>query len=178
MTFVSNLPKESPATFVIAQHLPPHQKSMMADLLSRDSRLPIREAKNGDELKPGQILIIPPNFDGEVQDGHLVLTPTDEQTRPKPSANKLFFSLATSYGARAAAIVLSGTGNDGADGIVAVKRAGGITFAQDLFTARFAGMPEAARETGKVDYIMSPREMILQRPAIFGRVDTDTKSVF
>lgn len=179
ITFVSNLPKDSPATYIFAQHLPPHQSSMMAELLSRDSRLPVREAKPRDELKPGHILIIPPNFDGEAQDGHLILFPTEEQTRPKPSVNRLFFSLATSYGTRAAGIIMSGTGSDGAEGIVAIKRAGGITFAQDLFTARFAGMPESAQETGKVDYILSPREMILQRPAIFGRFEADAKkSVF
>lgn len=167
-TFVAHLPGNSPATYIFAQHLPPHLPSMMVELLSRDSRLPIATAQDNEALKPGRILMIPQNHDGEIINGRLLLTVADDQTRPKPSVDRLFISLAKNFGLHAAGIIFSGTGTDGSEGVIAIKRAGGVTFAQDLFTARFPGMPQSARDTGAVDYVLSPREMILERPGIFG----------
>jgi two-component system CheB/CheR fusion protein len=170
MTFVSHLPANSPASYIFAQHLPPHLSSMMVELLSRDSKLPIVAATDNNILIPGEILMIPPNYDGEIVRGRLVLTIADDLTRPKPSVDRLFISLAKNFGLHAAGIIFSGTGTDGTQGVVAIKAAGGVTFAQDLFTARFSGMPQAAQDSGQIDYVLSPREMILERPGIFGEI--------
>jgi two-component system CheB/CheR fusion protein len=86
------------------------------------------------------------------------------------SVDRLFISLAKNFGLHAAGIIFSGTGTDGTQGVVAIKAAGGVTFAQDLFTARFSGMPQAAQDSGQIDYVLSPREMILERPGIFGEI--------
>jgi two-component system CheB/CheR fusion protein len=78
MTFVSHLPANSPASYIFAQHLPPHLSSMMVELLSRDSKLPIVAATDNNILIPGEILMIPPNYDGEIVRGRLVLTIADD----------------------------------------------------------------------------------------------------
>lgn len=153
-TFFKALDGTPNAAFVIAQHLAPHSKSMMVELLSRHTKLPVIQVKDKLELEPGVISIVPPNYDVMVVDGELRLSRAGNETRPKPSVDILLESLAQVHKKRAIGIILSGTGSDGADGIRAIKENGGMTFAQDSEDAKYDGMPKAAIETGLVDAVL------------------------
>lgn len=157
--FVANLPTSANLCFVIAQHLSPQHRSMMVELLSRETKIPVVAINNGVGIKPNTIFIAPPNSDVFYRSGKLVLRAPLESIGPKPSVDHLFNSLATGLGARAIAIVLSGTGSDGANGLRAVKAHGGITFAQEPSSAKYDSMPRAAMTIGGADLILPPTEI-------------------
>jgi two-component system chemotaxis response regulator CheB len=127
----------------------------MADILGRRVQLPAVEAKGGESLVPGKIFIAPPDRHLLVLPGGcLALTSTSRVHFVRPSADLLFSSLAESLGPRAIAVVLSGSGRDGADGVRAIKRHGGTVIVQDEATAEHDGMPSAARDTGVADRVL------------------------
>ena len=154
--FVSHLPADFPAPIVVAQHLAPHSKSMMVELLARHTPLEVTAAEDRTQLKAGVIYVIPPNHDADLIDDYLALSVADERTRPKPSIDVLFDSFARGRGSKAVGIVLSGTGSDGSRGIQAIKAAGGVTLAQDDHSAKYDGMPRSAVGTGDIDTILPP----------------------
>jgi two-component system CheB/CheR fusion protein len=153
-TFLKSLPENPNAAFIIAQHLAPHSKSMMVELLGRQTTLPVIAIRDHLQLAPGVISIVPPNFDVTTEDGELRLTKAGSQTRPKPSVDVLFESLAKKFGKRAVGIILSGTGTDGTEGIRHIKENGGKTIVQDTESAKYDGMPKSAIDTGLVDAIL------------------------
>jgi two-component system CheB/CheR fusion protein len=157
--FVSNLPRSFNGTVIIAQHLAPHSKSMMVELLQKSSMLPVRQAEHELQVEKETIYVVPPNFDVSVKDGVISLKEAEEAIRPKPSIDEFFSSLAQNYREYAAGIILSGTGTDGSKGIEAIKRAGGLTLAQDDRSAKYDGMPKAAVATGSVDTILPPEQI-------------------
>jgi two-component system CheB/CheR fusion protein len=166
---VANLPTDSNLCFVIAQHLSPQHRSMMVQLLARETKLPVAAIINGVAVKRNTIYIAPPNCDVDYRDGRLVLRTPIESMGPKPSIDKLFISLATSLGDRAIAIVLSGTGSDGANGLRAVKAHGGITIAQEPATAKYESMPRAAISIGGADLVLSATEIATKLVSIAKR---------
>lgn len=157
--FVLELPESLPASIIIAQHLAPHAKSMMVELLSRKSSLQVTQAVNGLALAPNTVIIIPPNYDLTLKEGKVKLIQAGEETRPKPSVDTFFESLAEEYNTKAIAIILSGTGSDGSNGIVKVKELGGLAFAQDAASSKYDGMPNSAALTGILDFVGSPTEI-------------------
>jgi two-component system chemotaxis response regulator CheB len=153
------LGEDFPASILVVQHLDPRHRSLMADILSRRSALTIKEAEEGDEVKEGCVFIAPPNHHLLVNpDGRLVLTETELVHFVRPSADLLFESMAASFRDRAIAVILSGTGSDGAMGARAVKQMGGTVIAQDA-AAEFVGMPGAAVEAGAVDFVLALDEI-------------------
>lgn len=158
-SFVSHLDPNVPAAFIIAQHLAPHTKSLLVELLSRKSALPVKMAVDGEKIQAGHIYVVPPNHDVETREGQLVLNRLGDEHRPKPSVDNFFETLSRTWGDRSVGIVLSGTGSDGSQGIRFIRAAGGLTFAQDDLTARYDGMPKSAVETGSVDIVLSPDEI-------------------
>lgn len=160
--FFKNLPEEPNAAFIVAQHLAPHAKSMMVELLSRQTKMKVISATDHLELTPGLICVVPPNFDVTAINGELKLTKAGEQTRPKPSVDAFFHSLAKIYGRRAVGIILSGTGSDGSEGVRAIKESGGVIIVQDSESAKYDGMPKSAFETGLVDAVLPPEEIAVQ----------------
>lgn len=152
---LSALPDNFPAAVLIVQHLDPRHRSLMADILSRRTRLKVKQAEEGDRALPGQVFIAPPNR-------HLLLNPDNTLTLTqselvhfvRPSADLLFESIAATHKERAIAVVLTGTGSDGSMGVKAVKKMGGTVIAQDEHTSEFFGMPDAAINTGSVDFIL------------------------
>lgn len=149
------LPAEFPAPIVVVQHLDPHHPSLLAGILGRATRLFVKEAQEGEGLRPGVVFLAPPDRHLLVNaNATLTLTRTELVHFVRPSADLLFESLAASVKERTLAIVLSGTGSDGAMGLRAIKRMGGTTFAQDEATSEFFGMPDAAIRTGLVDRIL------------------------
>ena len=148
------LPREFPAALAVVQHLDPRHRSLMAEILARRTALRVKEAAEGDRLAAGTAYIAPPDRHLLVNpDGTLSLSQTKLVHFVRPSADLLFESAAAAYGERVIAVVLSGTGSDGAMGVKAVKKMGGTVIAQE--PAEFPGMPAAALETGMVDFTLS-----------------------
>jgi two-component system chemotaxis response regulator CheB len=149
------LPADFPAAVVVVQHLDPRHRSLMANILSRRTALHVKEAEEGDRLCPATVYIAPPNRHLLVNpDGTLSLSQSELVYFVRPSADLLFESLAASYKDRAIAVVLTGTGSDGAMGIQGIKKMGGTVIAQDERTSEFFGMPGAAIQSGAVDFIL------------------------
>jgi two-component system, chemotaxis family, protein-glutamate methylesterase/glutaminase len=152
---LSGLAPEFPASIAVVQHLDPRHRSLMADILNRHCRLPIKQAEEGDRVQPGAIFIAPPDRHLLVNaDGSLSLSRTELVHFVRPSADLLFESAAASFRDRAIAVVLTGTGSDGATGVRAIKKMGGTVIAQDEGTSEFFGMPNAAIQTGGVDFVL------------------------
>lgn len=149
---LSSLTPDFPVPIVVVQHLDPHSISRIAAILGRRTRLPVKEAAQADELLPGTVYVAPPDFHAEFLGRTIVLTHTPPVHFARPSADRSFLSAAAQ--GRAIAVVLTGAGVDGADGVVAVKAAGGVVIAQDEATASCFGMPHAAIETGAVEYVL------------------------
>ena len=152
---LSTLPQEFTAAIAIVQHLAPEYPSVMAEILNRRTALNVKKAKEGDCLTPGTAYVAPPNYHLLVNsDGTLSLSQSESVHFLRPSADLLFESVAATYKNRAIALVLTGTGSDGAMGVKAIKKMGGIVIVQDIKTAEFPGMPSAAIQTGYVDFIL------------------------
>ena len=145
-TLVATLPSEFPAPIVIAQHLDPTRPSHLGDILARRSTLPVRTAEDHEPLEPGVIYTVPSNRQVQIRDGQVQLQAA-ETARVKPSIDALFSSAAEAYGDRLIAVILSGTGSDGAAGARMVKKAGGTVMIQDPDTASYPGMPLALAPT-------------------------------
>jgi two-component system, chemotaxis family, protein-glutamate methylesterase/glutaminase len=149
------LPVTFKAAIVIVQHLSPRHTSYLADILSRRTQLKVKEAQDQDQLHAGVVYVAPPNWHLLIQaHGRLALTQTAPRHFVRPSADALFESLARWHTDHAIAVVLTGMGVDGAEGIKNVKAQGGTVIAQDEASAEFFYMPDAAIKTGCVDYIL------------------------
>jgi two-component system chemotaxis response regulator CheB len=152
---LAGLPREFPAFIVVVQHLDRRHRSLMADILSRRTGLNVAEAREGDSLQYGKAFIAPPDRHLLVNsDGTLSLTQTELVHFVRPSADLLFESTAASFKERAIAVVLSGSGSDGSMGVRAIKKMGGTVLVQDEKTSEYFGMPDAARQTGCVDFVL------------------------
>ncbi|XHX80803.1 MAG: chemotaxis protein CheB [Stenomitos frigidus ULC029] len=157
---LSELPAEFPAAIVVVQHLAPDHKSLMVDILSRRVVMAVQQARQGDRLCPGTIYLAPPDYHTLVApDGTLALSQSPLVHFVRPAADRLFESVATSYGKRAIAVVLTGTGKDGAAGTQAIQQQGGLVMVQDEATAEFFGMPGAAIQTGIVEWVLPLTEI-------------------
>ena len=134
----------------------------MADILSRRTPLRVKQAEEGEQVGLATVYIAPPNRHLLVNpDGTLSLTQSKLVHFLRPSADLLFESVAASYGERAIAVVLTGTGSDGAMGVQAIKKMGGTVIAQDEATAEFFGMPGAAIQSGSVDFVLPLDEIAI-----------------
>lgn len=152
---LSTLPADFPAPVLVVQHVDPHHRSWLAEILTRRTRLRVLQAQGGERLAAGTVFLAPPGHHLLLSaDGVLSLSDTLRVRFVRPSADVLFASLAESWGGGAIAVVLSGTGRDGADGVRAVKDHGGTVIVQDEASAEFFGMPDAAIRTGKADQIL------------------------
>jgi two-component system, chemotaxis family, protein-glutamate methylesterase/glutaminase len=149
------LPHDLPAAVVIVLHLTPQHPSLLARVLARKTDLDVREAQDGEALDAATVYVAPPDTHLLVTaDGCLRLERSELVHHVRPSADALLLSIAHEYKGRCLAIVLSGTGVDGAAGAAAVHAAGGIVVAQDEATAEHFGMPGAAILTGGVDEVL------------------------
>ena len=157
------LPKDLPAAVLVVQHMPPGFTEVFAGRLSKTCALEVKEARDGDLVLPGRVLIAPGNFHLKIKKTALgpiaVLSSRPPVNGHRPSADVLFQSVAEEYGPRALGVIMTGMGEDGAEGIGAIKRAGGRTIAQDEKSSVVFGMPKAAIKTGCVDRVVSLDEM-------------------
>ena len=153
---IGNLPLGAPVAYVVAQHLSRDHPSQLVELLRRSTRLSVVVAAHQHPLQAGEIAVIPPDCDAVISGLKLSLMSPEPRFGPSPSIDRLFESLAAEWGDRAVAIVLSGTGSDGACGMRTVSGAGGLTLVQLPETARFDGMPRAAIALSRVDLVADP----------------------
>lgn len=155
-SLIAALPTDLGISYVVLQHLSPTHRSMMVQLLGRETAMAVLEAEHGTQPEPDTIYVVPASRNMILKDGCFVLIPGPREIMPRPSLNVFFTSLATEKIEDAIGVVLSGTGSDGAAGLRDIKAAGGYTFAQDPQSAKYAGMPQSAIDTGCVDWVMPP----------------------
>ncbi|HUQ74960.1 MAG TPA: chemotaxis protein CheB [Burkholderiales bacterium] len=157
---LGRLPADFPVPLVVVQHLDPRHRSAMAEILGRRTKLRVKQAAEDDRVEPGHVYIAPPAHHLLVNaDARLSLTRTELVHFVRPSADLLFESVAASFKERAIAVVLSGSGVDGAMGVRAIKKMGGTVVVQDAQDADFNGMPEAALATGAADFVLALDEI-------------------
>jgi two-component system CheB/CheR fusion protein len=145
--------------FVVVLHLDPEHKSALREILSRVSRLPVRDVEQGMTVLPDHVHVIPPNRALVIGPGGVLhLSPRVETRGLHMPVDTFLRSLAEHYRSKAIGVILSGTGSDGTRGVKAIKEAGGITFAQNQ-TARYQGMPRSAIEAGCIDAVLPPAQI-------------------
>ncbi|MEG4008990.1 chemotaxis protein CheB [Microcoleus sp. Pol11C1] len=163
-----HLPIDTGMAFVIIQHMLPTQESVLSEILGRSTQMPVQEITDGMQIAPNQVYVIPPNVSMTIDRGVLKLTPRGRVRGIFMSVDTFLLSLAAERGNQAIGVVLSGGDSDGAQGLKAIKAAGGITFAQCEESAQVSSMPNTAVATGQVDFILTP-EKIAQKIAEIGR---------
>ncbi|OCQ98260.1 ATPase [Nostoc sp. MBR 210] len=154
---LSHLPSNTGMGFVFIQHLSPDQKSILAEILSRTTEMPVTQAQNGMVVEPNHVYVIPPNAMMTISEGKLNLVPRQKTRGQVMSVDLFFFSLAQERGSKAIGVVLSGGDADGSRGLEAIKEAGGITFAQSETSAQVSSMPNTAVASGQVDFVLTPQ---------------------
>jgi two-component system, chemotaxis family, CheB/CheR fusion protein len=176
-----HLPAGTGMAFVVIQHLDPRHESILSKLLARETAMPVGQAENGATLSPNRVYVIPPNTSMTIAGATLTLAPRESAGT---AIDAFLRSLAASQRSAAVAVILSGTGSDGALGVQAVAEEGGIVFAQDPASAKFDGMPRSAIETGCVDFILAPDGIaaelasIAREPRLIWRDPPDTAPQF
>ncbi|WP_051656555.1 chemotaxis protein CheB [Butyrivibrio sp. AE3004] len=153
--FLTFLPSNTGMAFVIIQHLAPNHKSMLVDILGKYNTMPITEIEDGMPIERNHIYMIPPKYNIEIQNNELKLKEQNSQEINHP-IDIFFRSLAYAYENRAVAVILSGTGSDGTNGIRAIKENNGMIIVQSPESAKFDGMPRNAITTGFVDLMLKP----------------------
>jgi two-component system CheB/CheR fusion protein len=149
---LGDLPCDTGMAFVLIQHLDPTHPSHLAEALAKATKMPVRQAADGQRVEPNHVYVIPPNAELGILHGVLTLLPRDDEVRkPHLPIDFFFRALAADRGSHAIGIVLSGTASDGTEGLKAIKAENGITFAQDPRSARFGSMPHSAINAGVVD---------------------------
>jgi two-component system, chemotaxis family, protein-glutamate methylesterase/glutaminase len=171
---VQAIPGDAPLALVVAQHMPERFTATFAQRLARTGAFSAKEAEDGDRVAVGRILVAPGGRHMEVireDEGTLrtrILPGEGATSRYTPSIDRLFASVAAACGRSACGVVLTGMGNDGREGVQAIRRGGGLTLAESEDTAVVYGMPQVAAETGAVDEVLA-LGAIAERLVRFGR---------
>lgn len=157
--FFATMPDDGGLAFVVIQHLAHDHKSMLGELLRKDTAMPVIQIEEGMPAQPNHIYLNPPDHNVTIRHG--VFRLIDLETAPGRHLPIDIFlrSLADDQGRRAISIILSGTGSDGTLGIKRIKGAGGMTMVQDELQAQYAGMPRSAIATGMADYVLPVEQM-------------------
>jgi len=170
-SILARLPENTPG-IVLVQHMPEHFTKAFAERMNEFCKVRVAEARNGDIVSQGQVLIAPGNFHMTLnRSGALYLVQLNQQERVslhRPSVDVLFRSVAAFAGRNAVGVILTGMGADGADGLLEMKKAGARTIAQDEATSVVFGMPREAIARGAVDAVV-PLEGVAEKVLEFVR---------
>ena len=159
---LADLPADTGLAIVFVQHLDPKHHSLLSEILARSTTMPVSEAADRMPVEANHVYVIPANGDLTIAQGVLRLAPRTQEPGPHMPIDRFLRSLADECGSRAIGVILSGAGTDGSAGIQAIKAAGGVTFAQDQSTAKFASMPQAAVATNCVDFVLPPERIAVE----------------
>ena len=157
--FFSTMPRESGVAVVIVQHLDPNSRGLLAELLSKQTTMPVREIQDGMRVEADHVYVTPPQVQVRIEQNILHLAPLLGGDKRQTPVDAFFFSLAEDQRMAAVGIILSGEGTDGTLGLKAISDAGGITMAQDSASARYDSMPRNAAVTGIADHVLAPEKM-------------------
>src|SRR6266545_3261647 len=152
------LPADTGMAFVLVQHLDPTHASMLTEILSRATSMPVSEVTDQMAVEPNHVYVIPPGMNMAISQGTLRLSPREETPGQHRVVDHFLHSLAEDRGHKAIGVILSGSATDGTLGLEAIKAEGGITFAQDD-TAQHKSMPRSASAAGCVDFVLPPDEI-------------------
>lgn len=153
------LPADTGMAFVLVQHLDPKHVSLLPDLMSRATNMPVAEVKDAMLVEPNHVYIMPPNHSLALLHGALHLMPRPDKLGKHLPIDDFLRTLADDRQSKAIGVILSGTASDGTLGVQAIKAASGITFAQSEDSAEYSGMPHNAIAAGYVDFILTPEEI-------------------
>ncbi len=149
--FIATLPKNPGMAFIIIQHLDPTHKSLLTELLAKNSKIKIKEAADKEKIEKDTIYVIPENKYLSIKDKTIKLSPHKKDKGSRETIDMFFHSLSESCKNQCAGIVLSGTGSDGTKGLEHIKASGGLVIAQNPDTAEYNSMPISAINAGVVD---------------------------
>ncbi len=158
-TIVAQLPEDFPAPICIVLHTSPQSPGVLDAILNRAGRLHASNAVNGERLQQGHIYVAPPDFHLVVEPGIVRVTKGPRENRFRPAIDPLFRSAAQVYGPAAIGVVLTGSLDDGTDGLWAIKQLGGCAIVQDPLEALFPSMPQHAIDHVDVDYVLPLAEI-------------------
>lgn len=153
---LENLPLDTGMSFVVIQHLSTGQESMLPEILSRATQMKVLQVADGMKVEKNHVYVIPPGTTMTLKKDLLRLVPKGSALKP---INDFMISLASERKTQAIGIVLSGTGNDGTEGLKAIKAEDGITFAQNPETAQYPDMPKNAIAAETPDFVFSPEQI-------------------
>src|SRR5881409_72890 len=173
---LAHLSGDAAMAFVLVQHLDPKYPSILSEILSRTTRMPVVEVKNGMSVELGHVYVMPPNTRMTIVAGVLNLTPRSDDPGPHMPIDHFLRSLAEDLKSRAIGVILSGSASDGALGLRAIKAEGGITFAEAPQSAKFDGMPRSAMASGAVDFVLPPKAIAQELIRIGGHPYLDETS--
>jgi two-component system chemotaxis response regulator CheB len=157
---LSRLPENFSSSVLVVQHLPATFTAVLAEQLQRQLPLQVKEAETGDGLQRGRVLIAPGGMNVQLSAyGSVQLRAGAAPDGNLPSINLTMQSVAAVYGAKARGVLLTGMGQDGVEGLTAIRARGGVTFAQTLDTCTIKGMPQRAIEAGVVDHVAPPQQI-------------------
>jgi two-component system CheB/CheR fusion protein len=153
---LENLSVDMGMAFVVIQHLAPGQDSLLPEILSRSTKMKVQQVQDGMQVEQDNVYVITPGTTMRLKNGQLRLVPKGLALKP---INDFMISLASEKKTHAIGVVLSGTGNDGTEGLKAIKVEGGITFAQDPDTAQYPDMPKNAIAAETPDFVLSAEQI-------------------
>lgn len=160
---IPKLPKDFPVPIVIAQHMPPNFTKPFAERLNQLSQLQVKEAEEGEAIKPGVVYIAPGRGHMRLKrrgiEAIVTISEDKEEFIYRPSVDALMLSVAETFPGRSLGVILTGMGNDGAKGCKKIKETGGRVFAQDEESCVVYGMPKAVVEAGIADKVIPLEEM-------------------
>ena len=152
---ITSLPEAFSLPILITQHISANSDNFMSKYLDGLSKLTVKEADEKENIQPGTVYIAPPNYHLLVEENFTIsLSTSNKQNYARPSVDVLFETAALAYNASLIGVVLTGANNDGAKGLMAIKKAGGTTIAQDPDSAEAYVMPLSAIKLCQPDYVL------------------------
>jgi two-component system chemotaxis response regulator CheB len=149
---LADLPADLPAAVFVVLHMSANGPGLLAHVLGRHSKLPVREAEDGESIRPGRVYVARPDHHLLVEQNRMRVLRGPKQNRSRPAIDPLFRSAAVAYGPRVVGVVLSGNLDDGTAGLKAIKQRGGLSVVQDPHEAEFPAMPQSALNHVQVDH--------------------------
>lgn len=158
-TLAAGLSGKFPGSVCVVLHTAPDALGVLDGILARSGPLPATNAVNGEQLKPGHIYVAPPDYHLVVEPGRLRVTKGPRENRFRPAIDPLFRSAAQVYGPGAIGVILTGSLDDGSDGLWAIKQLGGTAIVQDPADAMYSSMPQNALQHVSADYVLPVAEI-------------------